>query len=459
MFKKLEAWILYLTILTGLLFSIFFGLLVYQEIQAKQWMGMANNGRTNPTFPFLSKTAVFLVEIPVNLKIILAGNKHIVKDRFPEVSGFVGKGTDEEMYLLLSRYDGDLEEGVVELVDLRTFKILHTWNPDIDLFNSLIDTSRKEFENLKRDNNNKRNLLSSPMFMDNGGLVILSEPLRKINSCSDLVWQNDEDKFHHSIEIDNEGNIWVPNHMYPPVISTEKVGENYWDNGITKVSQDGEIIFQKSVSEIFMENNMEYLLFSLGKGGFNVDPIHLNDIQPVNEDSNFWKKGDLFMSLANQSMVLLYRPSTNEILWKGVGHTYFQHDVDILDDHRISIFSNNRKKFINGNVIDGNNEVVIYDFKTNQYTSYLKESMVKEDVRTSTQGLSQILDNGDLFVEETNYGRTLFFNANGSLRWQHVNRANDGDVYNLSWSRILYKSDSLERVNKLLDSKKECVNE
>ena len=340
MFKKLEAWILYLTILTGLLFSIFFGLLVYQEIQAKQWMGMANNGRTNPTFPFLSKTAVFLVEIPVNLKIILAGNKHIVKDRFPEVSGFVGKGTDEEMYLLLSRYDGDLEEGVVELVDLRTFKILHTWNPDIDLFNSLIDTSRKEFENLKRDNNNKRNLLYSPMFMDNGGLVILSEPLRKINSCSDLVWQNDEDKFHHSIEIDNEGNLWVPSDMYPPAISTEKVGENYWDNGITKVSQDGEIIFQKSVSEIFMENNMEYLLFSLGKGGFNVDPIHLNDIQPVNEDSNFWKKGDLFMSLANQSMVLLYRPSTNEILWKGVGHTYFQHDVDILDDHRISIFSN-----------------------------------------------------------------------------------------------------------------------
>ena len=166
MFKKLEAWILYLTILTGLLFSIFFGLLVYQEIQAKQWMGMAHNTRTNPRFPFLSKTAVFLVEIPANLKIMLAGNRHIVKDRFPEVSGFVGKGTDEEMYLLLSRYDGDLEEGVVELVDLRTFKILHTWNPDIDLFNSLIDTSRKEFENLKRDNNNKRNLLFSPMFIE-----------------------------------------------------------------------------------------------------------------------------------------------------------------------------------------------------------------------------------------------------------------------------------------------------
>ena len=212
MFKKIEAWILYLTILTGLLFSIFFGWLVYQELGV------------NIRFPFLSKTAVFLVEIPMNLKIMLAGNVLIVKDKLPEVSGFVGKGILEEMYLLLSRYDGDLEEGVVELVDLRTFKILHTWNPDIDLFNSLVDTSRKEFKNFKRKNNNKRAVLVHPMLTDDGGLIIKGwqSPLRKINSCSDLIWQNDEDQFHHSIEIDNEGNIWVPSLIYPTTISTEK---------------------------------------------------------------------------------------------------------------------------------------------------------------------------------------------------------------------------------------------
>ena len=256
MFKKIEAWVLYLTILTGLLFSIFFGWLVYQEM-------LANQVRVNQRFPFLSKTAVFLVETPMNLKKILAGNVRIVKDRFPEISGFVGKGTLEEMYLLLSRYDGDLEEGVVELVDLRTFKILHTWNPDIDLFNSLVDTSKLEFKNLRRDHQNKRELLRHPMLTDDGGLVFMTAPLRKINSCSDLVWQNDEDKFHHSIEQDGEGNIWVPGWMLPSVISTEKFGENYFDPAIYKVSQDGEIIFQKSVSEIIMEDDMEYLFFSI----------------------------------------------------------------------------------------------------------------------------------------------------------------------------------------------------
>ena len=110
-------------------------------------------------------------------------------------------------------------------------------------------------------------------------------------------------------------------------------------------------------------------------------------------------------------------------------------------------------------VVDGSNEVVIYDFKTNQYTSYLKKSLARENVQTITEGLNQILDNGDLFVEETDFGRALFFNADGSLRWQYVNRSNDGAIYALSWSRILYKSDNLEQVNKFLESKKECVNE
>ena len=40
--------------------------------------------------------------------------------------------------MLLSRYDGDLREGIVELIDLKKFSVLHTWNPDIDAFNRSI---------------------------------------------------------------------------------------------------------------------------------------------------------------------------------------------------------------------------------------------------------------------------------------------------------------------------------
>ena len=161
--------------------------------------------------------------------------------------------------------------------------------------------------------------------------------------------------------------------MYPQSISNKIIGKNlnesvdkerrYYDDAIVKLSSDGEIIFEKSVAQIFIENGLEYLLFSVGNTSFNSDPIHLNDIQPVNFDGKFWKKGDVFLSLRLQSMVLLYRPLTNEIIWKGTGPFFHQHDVDILDNQRISIFNNNSKNFADGNFVDEHNEVIIYDLR------------------------------------------------------------------------------------------------
>ena len=110
MFKKIEAWILYLTILLSILFAIGFGVLVRQEL-----VGSIKAG-------WVSKTALTLAEIPVNIKSILRGGDLIVEDRFPILDGFNGTPNSEESYLLLSRYDGDLQEGVVELVDLRNFE-------------------------------------------------------------------------------------------------------------------------------------------------------------------------------------------------------------------------------------------------------------------------------------------------------------------------------------------------
>ena len=115
-------------------------------------------------------------------------------------------------------------------------------------------------------------------------------------------------------------------------------GKGYAEDAIVKLSPDGEILFQKSVSQIFIDNGLEYLLFSIGDEGFKRDPIHLNDIQPVDFNSQFWKKGDLFLSLRHQSMILLYRPSSNKIIWKGTGPFFHQHDVNILNDHQMWSF-------------------------------------------------------------------------------------------------------------------------
>lgn len=450
MFKKIEIWILYLTILLSVVSAVGFGVLVRQEL-----VGGVKAG-------WVSKTALILAEIPSNmLKILKLGGDLSVEDRFPNLDDFDGTPNTEEAYLLLSRYDADLLEGVVELVDLTNFEVLHTWNPDIDVFNDLVEQI-EDFKYLNRDKNNQRSLLVHPKLTSDGGLLFQDDtPLRKIDACSNLVFQNAHDRFHHSIETDIDGNIWVPSGIYPQSLPIEKVGRDtigdggFFDDAIVKLSPEGNILFEKSVSQIFIDNDLEYLLFGHGTHYGN-DPIHLNDIQPVDFDGEFWKKGDVFLSLRHQSMVLLYRPSTNEIIWKGTGPFFLQHDVDILDNHRISIFNNNAKNLEGGEVVDGHSEVIIYDFKINEYSSYLKDSHIENDVRTRTGGRSQILANGDLFVEENNYGRTLYFNADGSLRWTHINRAEDGNTYGVGWSRILYTQEDTQTVNNFLTNKDTC---
>ena len=461
MFKKIEIWILYLVLLLGIPVTIVFGVLVRQEIE-----GTTKKG--NVDISFLTKPAAYIARIPEKLIItFLKPNVHRINDPWDEnryfytQKGFNGTPNSTESFLLLSRYDGDLNEGIVELIDLTNFKVLHTWNPDIDGFNKLIK-SVDNFNYVNRDANNSRYILYHPKLLPDGGLSFNHHLLRKIDACSNLIFQNDQEHFHHSNETDLEGNIWVPISIMPSSLPIEKVGRSsidsrvYIDDGILKLSPDGDVLYKKSVSQIFIDNGLEYLLFSVGDRVFTNDPIHLNDIQPVDYDGNFWKKGDVFLSLRHQSMVLLYRPSTNKIIWKGTGPFFHPHDVDIVNESTISVFNNNSKHFVNGEVVDGNSEVILYDFKTNKYSSYLNNSLIKEDVKTNTQGRSQILSNGDLFVEETNYGRTLYFDSDGSLKWTHVNTAKNGNLYNIGWSRILYNEEDIKAVKKFLQTRKKC---
>ena len=124
MFKKIEIWILYLTIIISIIFAVGFGVLVRQEL-----VGNIKAG-------WLSKTALTFAEIPANLNKILKGLSIdlSLEDRFPDLDGFHGTPNADESYLLVSRYEGNLKEGVVELVNLTNFEVLHIWNPDIDAF-------------------------------------------------------------------------------------------------------------------------------------------------------------------------------------------------------------------------------------------------------------------------------------------------------------------------------------
>jgi len=281
--------------------------------------------------------------------------------------------------LLLSRYDGDIMRSVVEIVDLNNFEILHTYKPDINEINNKTDTSREEFKRLLVDKNPKRYLMIHPLIDEYGNLIFqsMSSPLVKVDYCSDLLWINDEDKFHHGNNFDHDGNYWVPSKGFPFTVNEEIVGkedEKFVDDIINKVSPDGKIIYQKSVPQILIENGYTYLLFAQG-GKFNKDPIHLNDIEPVLNDSSYMKTGDVFLSSRHLSMIIHFRPMTNELINILTGPFYHPHDVDIISDKEISIFNNNSFYTVNGEKILTNSEVVIYNFETKTYSKKFQKSI------------------------------------------------------------------------------------
>ena len=106
----------------------------------------------------------------------------------------------------------------------------------------------------------------------------------------------------------------------------------FHDDAIVKVSPDGNVLYRKSLSQIIIDSGMESRLIMIGDRGFNFDPIHVNDIQPVSSIASFGGKEDLFLSLGHQSLVLFSRPSTGRVIWKSTGNLFYQHDVNIVDE-------------------------------------------------------------------------------------------------------------------------------
>ena len=426
---------------------------------------------------YLSPTALWLTELPKKLLQSLTPytTTFLVPSRFAGQIGFEGDTSKEERYLLLSRFDGEAAKGVVDLIDLRTFEVKQTWKPH---FRAYIDTWNQRELELDRPPQllHSHGVTGHPVIVGDG--LVFNTPysaMQMVDVCHRLVWQSTPSsvsRFHHSIEVDIDGNIWsiaAFRRQFDPVVIGSTKSRPFLDDAIIKLNRDGEVLFDKSISDILEENGLGHLVWGRQDSAYTNDWLHANDVQPANSDTEYWKKGDVLVSLRTPSLVFLYRPSTNDVLWHSFGYVYRQHDPDFVDESRVSIFDNNtpyrveRTPPVDQSVedetvwSDGHSQVIVYDFATKKYSSYFDEVLHMHEVRSPTQGRSEILPNGELFLEETDYGRVLYFNADGSLRWSYVNGTKDGNTYALSWSRILYREHEISTVRDFLERKDQLL--
>jgi len=412
-------------------------------------------------FQFLQKPVMLIASVPINIRMMIKYKtlnlnelrpllKHKNKQKFER---FIEN--KRNALLVLPRYDHSLGRSVVDIIDLDDFKVIHTYKHDIAKMNDQV-TNTKEFPRIKIDNSPIRFRYMHPLILEDGSLISEGgySVLHKIDICSNLLWINDEEAFHHSKMLDHEGNIWANGLMKPQSKHVKKYSiEDFLDESLIKIDISGQILFNKSVTELLIENDIVHDNFALTtslSGEFN--PIHINDIEPAFTDTEFWKKGDIFLSIRDQNAIVHYRPSTNKVINYITGPFAQQHDVDIISDREISIFNNN-------NFYDNNkhSEVLIYNFETKIFKKLFNDQLQKENFKTISQGLSHILKDGSLMVEEQNHGRIILFNNKGEKEWEFVNKDKNGDIGFVSWSRIIENEIFIKKFKSLIRNKK-CLN-
>ena len=424
-------------------------------------------------FKILRNIAISFAEIPWVLTYIKNGEilnpnaprsfyKHQNKKRF--FNTFHKKKREE--LLVLPRYDGDLKRSVVEIIDLNTFKIIHTYKHDIDEMNNKVKNTSIEHSRIQIDDDRIRFEYRHPIILDDGSLISHSEysPAFKIDLCNNLIWINDEEKFHHSImKMDND-KIVFSSQMFPYSKLIQKyLKDNYIynDDAITIMNTDGKILYQKSISELLIENNIlktsdlfdkETNISNLRNFKDGFDPIHINDIEPAMTSGKYWKKGDLFLSLRNKNSIVHFRPSENKVINYIKGPFLRQHDVDIISDYELSIFNNNisiHKKKIS--------EIVIYNFENNSFKTKFEDQLENLDLFTYSQGLSEFFDDGSILIEEQNEGRIVLIDSKGKLEWEYVNKSSKNKVYFISWSRVIKNKNLITSIKRNISNKK-CLN-
>jgi hypothetical protein len=344
---------------------------------------------------------------------------------------------EDDGYLLFSGYEPKVKMMDVQLIRIADGKVMADWPLDWNaIYSQMTD---KKFERKGRADHG---VSYHPLLLDNGDIIFnTGKSLVRSNLCSTKpVWVNDQ-VIHHSIEMASDGtSIWAPGVTKEFFLEAHPLLKGMRDDSIARISFDGKILENTSVSKILVENGLRSLLLGTSGHVFREDPIHLNQIHEALSDTKHWKRGDLLLSLRSLSTVMIYRPSTGKVIWHQLGPWTSQHAALFVDDHRISVFDNNS---FSGAPTDApfaragdTNRVLIHDFDTGQTTEPYATLLANEKPVTWNQGLARVLPDGGLFLEETNNGRHLRYTKD-KLLWSRINDFDDKHVGIAAWSRYL----------------------
>lgn len=346
--------------------------------------------------------------------------------------------TLENDVVVLVSYAPTPKKRTIALKNLRTGEELHRWSVD------------------RLANANNR-IVHSMMLADSSLVYSLQgySGLIRIDKHSKRLWKQGEMGHHHSLNLGVDSTLWATAYKktdkgflyYRGIFSLGERSFPFIDNTICQLDLDGNILYEKSVLDILVENHLEHVLL---KSNSPADPLHINDCQPVLEDGPYWRKGDVFISARTGSWIMHFRPATGKVVRLIEGPFESQHDVDLETDSTLVFFNNNSMTLrgerpddwpMGGEVValeKFHSTLVRYDYGNETFETIEKEAFKANDIFTYTEGLADTLRGGGYLIEQQNQS-VLWVIKDGEVRFKDVLKSPyDGYHHLANWARVQY---------------------
>ena len=417
------------------------------------------------------QTKEFLTNYFLSGKVVKTGgiskDPIITKERFKNIEKgftfFYEKGSRKDAgFLLLSRTNPENGFPSIELWNLNLQKKVHEYKFDLENISKKTQTVF-----------GSTNIFTHPNILNDGTLLIGNVGdkglLVKFDECGNFLKSVDlrsyYDKsgfprsFHHSLEIDKNGNTYIPTKYPETKINNQDFPKDFDHDGFAILDSDLNIKNEIALLDIYEESGLIMDIFN--KDPFAKDPFHLNDVQPFIRDDG---SVVVLLSLRNQSTLIAYDIEKSKIIWKIDRATIFQHDVDITNSNNdfidIGVFNNNIKRYPPYKEIgNSTNEYVTFrnlptkvsdqikfisnkeehnKYKINRYDFSDLDDYLKP--RTFKQGLADLNTlNNSLIFEETGHGRIFEIDLSSKqILWEFQNKSKKNSLlFQMSWSRFI----------------------
>jgi hypothetical protein len=259
--------------------------------------------------------------------------------------------------------------------------------------------------------------------------------LVRMDLCGNVVWRLPY-QTHHSVHVDETGNIWVAGQKR--IREYSRALPNYRppfeEYTVLKVTPSGEILREISIFDVLIKNKFQGLLFMSAKYSKSTvvsgDTLHMNDVEtfPSHLQPGAFEPGDIMVSLRNIHAVMVFDPDTLKIKYVTVGKVVRQHDPDFIDGNRISIFDNNHV----ASESQGAQSRIVVMSATNDQMQVIYSGSSEQPFYTNVMGKHQWLPNGNILIVESMKGRAFEVDSQGALVWEYFHLVDKGRLALLS---------------------------